>query len=82
MLNKPNKPTKPYDILIERAHHYCKVKRFTENIATMFNQKNESLLCSKYLDIEKKMFLLDANKKMVKFCKFVQSFMSDQDITI
>lgn len=37
MLNKPNKPTKPYDILIERAHHYCKVKRFTENIATMFN---------------------------------------------
>jgi hypothetical protein len=72
MNNKPHL-TRSRDILIERAHHYCRIKKFTSNIAKMFTARNQSLLSCKYLDIEKKLHAMDANKQMLKFCKLIQT---------
>ena len=61
-------------LLIERAHHYCKITSFRENIATMFQKKSEQLLTCKYLEIDRKLHTMEAHKKMMKFCKTVQSY--------
>lgn len=69
----PCRKVLPKDLLIEKAHHYCNVKRLTSNIAHMFTAKDPQLLQCKYLEIDKKLFPIDAHKKMLKFCKFVQN---------
>ena len=69
MLHKPAE-TVPHDqLLIERAYHYCRLSNFTKNLALMFTAKSDKLLTSKYLEIDKKLHQLEANKKMLKFCK-------------
>lgn len=62
------------DILIERNSHYCKVTHFLPNLAYLFKAKSGLLLCSKYLDVDKKVYFLQAHKKMLKFCKSISNF--------
>ncbi len=62
------------DILIERNSHYCKVTHFLPNLAHLFQTKSELLLCSKYLDVDKKVYFLQAHNKMLKFCKSISNF--------
>jgi hypothetical protein len=56
-------------VLLGREHHYCRIKKLTENIAQMFVAKDPLLLNSKYLMIDKKMTNLEAHKRMLRFCK-------------
>lgn len=44
------------------------------NLAHLFKQQSELLLCSKYLDVDKKVYFLQAHKKMLKFCKAISNF--------
>lgn len=53
-MQTPAKATRPNDILMEKAQHYCKIKNFTSKLGQMFNDKSDVLLCSKYLQLEKK----------------------------
>jgi len=50
------------------------VKNFLPNLAHLFKEQHELLLCSKYLDIDKKISFLQAHKKMLKFCKAISNF--------
>jgi hypothetical protein len=54
MLNIPNEKTEPNEILIERSHHYCKIRNFTKQLGCMFIANSELLLQSKYLYVDKK----------------------------
>jgi hypothetical protein len=73
MVRKPP-GTVTRDILIERNSHYCKVNHFLPNLAYLFKAQSELLLCSKYLDVDKKVYFLQAHKKMLKFCKSISNF--------
>lgn len=73
MVRKPT-GTITRDILIERNSHYCKVNHFLPNLAHLFKSQSELLLCSQYLDVDKKVHFLQAHKKMLKFCKSISNF--------
>jgi len=45
----------------------------------MFHKKSEQLLSCKYLEIDRKLHTLEAHKKMMKFCKTVQSYTCEGD---
>lgn len=61
-------------ILIERNFHYCQINLFLNTLASLYvsESKREKLLLCKYLEMKKKMTVLEGHKKMLKFCKFVR----------
>ena len=65
--------TRPRDVLIERANHYCRMKDLKLKIGIMYAHKCEALLLSKHLEIDRKLYQLEAHRKMLKFCKMIQT---------
>lgn len=60
------------NLILERDYHYCRIKNFTDSLVSLFSaesdeQKDKLLLC-KYLELTQKLTVIEAHKKMVKFC--------------
>lgn len=60
------------NLLLERNYHFCRIKNLTGRLAELFGSENaeekDKLLLCKYLEMSEKVSVIEAHKRMVKFC--------------
>ena len=50
------------------------MKDLKEKIGILFVNKCAALLTCKYLEVDRKLYQLEAHRKMLKFCKLIQTY--------